>query len=179
MSTRYYIAKANKSVSKFILDTLIEQVIEENENYLNDLLVEKLGFTTVLELGDDIVAEKLLDTLDSYIPSDISQQYNLTEEDKIGLMQKEDILTYVRNIHEEMIDFFQTRLNEKSCQPYVCAKLTSWQVSQDVLFQREDEDGHIELPYIVKNSQEYLMLQLMDLYNNTNWKTEDIILYAW
>jgi len=193
MGYRLYIAKKkykdNAIEKRLILPIAIEKSFDEDEGtyFQNYTFVKKMGFEDILHLYRDPIAEIILKGTDKYISKEIIDIYGadlLHQEDdsadKIGELKKEDILTYILLIHNEMIEYYKEINTDEVKQDRwlktAYSKACTWETSKEFC---KEHNGELQIPYAVQNSREYLLLQLTELYNDTDWEKECLVIYGW
>lgn len=204
LSYRLYICKRKKLCSQDI-DAKLKELIDlfkENPDELTQYdVVKHLGFQEVMPLGSDDDAETIRKQGKSYLSKEQSHLVNIPYEGerdidgkRIVKLTKDMILLYLDAIYESMYKYFQSMLDDLESEvglsvakSYFHQKAKFWErdsklglLSIDFLkpfVERKNKDK-LDMPYEVTISTEYTILQLVNLYNDTDWENEDVILYG-
>lgn len=201
LSYRLYICKRKKLYSQDIdakLKELID-VFKENPDELTQYdVVKHLGFQEVMPLGSDDDAETIRKQGKSYLSKEQSHLVNIPYEgerdidgERIVKLTKEMILLYLDAIYKSMYKYYTDMLKdfEDECGPifaqeYFHRKANLWKqddsLNMDAFksFSKRTYKDKLEIPYNINISTEYTILQIINLYNHTDWENEDVILYG-
>lgn len=201
MGYRLYICKGKK-MSHQEVDKKIEslnELFKENPEELTLFdIVRHLGFENEMCLGGDDDAETIRQQGKSYLSQEqcfaINIPYDDEEDidgDRIVKLTKEMILLYLDAIYKSMYKYFTDMLNDfdGECGPifaqeYFHRKANLWKQNDSLnidafkSFSNRTNKDKLEIPYNISTSTEYTILQIIDLYNQTDWDNEDLILYG-
>lgn len=201
MSYRLYICKGKK-MSNQEIDKKIEilnDMFKENPDDLTSFdIVKHLGFQNEMCLGGDDDAEKIRQQGESYFSQEQCFVINIPYDDeedidgnRIVKLTKEMILLYLDGIYKSMYKYYTDMLKdfEDECGPifaqeYFHRKANLWKQDDSLnidafkSFSKRTNKEKLEIPYNISTSTEYAILQIIDLYNQTDWENEDVILYG-
>lgn len=189
MGYRSYIAKKSKDSDlkkKTMIPMAIERSINDDGDFEPYTFVYNMGFKDVMLLFDDNIASILIEEAKLYIPQYIIDIYGddfllqKYSQNRIVELTKQDILTYILMIHNEMIEYYKNvnsdAVHKEMYLAGAKAKLAKWETSEGFC---QEFGGKLNLPYAAENSREYMLIQLTDIYNNTDWENETIIMYGY
>ena len=112
-------------------------------------------------------------------PDDLLQSSN--EENYIGLLTPELLWEYIQKLHQTQITELKQELQQCQADPdyarefataILCCQITDWDTSLKHL-------NPNQLPFCITNSEIHFLYQVYTLYQKTDFKTTDLILYGW
>lgn len=194
MSYRMYIASHSKQ-SALEKTHIFSQVILPNMQkddayktyFANYKCLEKFGCTDELELNKEPVIQTIFQKCPSYLPKELLRNYpdylpqSSDEENYIGLLTPELLWEYIQKLHQTQITELKQELLQCQADPdyarefataILSCQITDWDTSLKYL-------NPNQLPFCVTNSEIHFLYQVYTLYQNTDFKTTDLILYGW
>lgn len=194
MSYRMYIASHSKQSSlekTQIFSNVILPNMQQEEAYktyfANYECLKQFGCTNKLELNKEPVIRTILQKCPSYLPEELVRNYpdylpqSSDEENYIGLLTPELLWEYIQELHQTQITELKQELQQCQADPdyarefataILSCQITDWNTSLKYLKPNE-------LPFCITNSEIYFLYQIYSLYQKTDFKTTDLILYGW
>ena len=194
MSYRMYIASHSKQSSlekTHIFSQVILPDMQKDDAYktyfANYKCLEKFGCTDELELNKEPVSQTILKKCPSYLPKELLRNYpdylpqSSDEENYIGLLTPELLWEYIQKLHQTQITELKQKLQQCQTDPdyarefataILCCQITDWDTSLKHL-------NPNQLPFCITNSEIHFLYQVYTLYQKTDFKTTDLILYGW
>lgn len=194
MSYRMYIASHSKQSSlekTQIFSQVILPDMQKDDVYktyfANYKCLEKFGCTDELELNKEPVIRTILQKCPSYLPKDLLRNYpdylpqSSDEENYIGLLTPELLWEYIQKLHQTQITELKQKWQQCQADPdyarefataILCCQITDWDTSLKYL-------NPNQLPFCITNSEIHFLYRVYTLYQKTDFKTTDLILYGW
>lgn len=194
MSYRMYIASHSKQSSlekTQIFSQVILPNMQQDEAYktyfANYECLKQFECCDELELNKEPVIRTILQKCPSYLPEELIRNYpdylpqSSDEENYIGLLTPELLWEYIQELHQTQITELKQELQQCQADPdyarefataILSCQITDWDTSLKYLNQNE-------LPFCITNSEIYFLYQIYTLYQKTDFKTTDLILYGW
>lgn len=187
MSYRLYIAKRAK-LNNDEIDSKVKNLIQA-EIAIQDI-VDELGFKDIIQLGSNGNASYIHTYGQSYFNEENCFMLNIPykkDDDIDGMrivrMTKEMVIDLFNRIYDTQYQYYDEKYKEMKNDPelgiltaedYFYTMASSWKRRHKIPYSIEK----LEMPYQVRYSETYLIEQLIYLYNDTDWKTEDVIIYG-
>ena len=194
MSYRMYIASHSKQSSlekTHIFSNVILPNMQQDEAYktcfANYECLKQFACCDELELNKEPVIRTILQKCPSYLPEELVRNYpdylpqSSDEENYIGLLTPELLWEYIQELHQTQITELKQELLQCQADPdyarefataILSCQITDWNTSLKYL--KPDE-----LPFCITNSEIHFLYQVYTLYQKTDFKTTDLILYGW
>lgn len=194
MSYRMYIASHSKQSSlekTHIFSQVILPDMQKDDAYktyfANYKCLEKFGCTDELELNKEPVIQTILQKCPSYLPKELFRNYpdylpqSSDEENYIGLLTPELLWEYIQKLHQTQITELKQKLQQCQADPdyarefataILSCQITDWDTSLKYL-------NPNQLPFCITNSEIHFLYRVYTLYQKTDFKTTDLILYGW
>lgn len=194
MSYRMYIASHSKQSSlekTHIFSQVILPNMQQDEAYktyfANYECLKQFGCCDELELNKEPVIRTILRKCPSYLPEKLVRNYpdylpqSSDEENYIGLLTPELLWEYIQELHQTQITELKQKWQQCQADPdyarefataILCCQITDWDTSLKYL-------NPNQLPFCITNSEIHFLYQVYTLYQNTDFKTTDLILYGW
>lgn len=192
MSRRMYIASRSKLTNKDLIqiEMHIENMMQSadfSDYFLNDEFLKRLTCKVEIELGNDGIAEMILEKCTSYLPKILIEKYpeylpqDSSDEKYIGILTEDRIMEMISKIHQDKLLFLKNQLEESRkdnqyAEYYIQSKLNGeyyrWQISMDYLNKKQ-------VPYCFLDTLEYEVFQLWSLLNKTDFSKTDLIIFGW
>lgn len=194
MSYRMYIASHSKQSSlekTHIFSQVILPNMQQDESYktyfANYECLKQFGCCEELELNKEPVIRTILRKCPSYLPEELLQKYpdylpqSSDKENYIGLLTPELLWEYIQELHQTQITELKQKFQQCHADPdyarelataILSCQITDWDTSLKYL--RPEQ-----LPFCITNSEIYFLYQIYSLYQKTDFKNTDLILYGW
>lgn len=194
MSYRMYIASHSKQSEQergYIFQTVIlPQMLAEEDTqdyFWNFEFLKKFGCEEELCLGQENVIDKIFHKCPSYIPQSVVETFkdylptDASDENFIGILTKDLLWEYIQELHKDYIRLLKRRYQECKTNKdkaadfalrYLAGQLTTYETSLTFLNEKE-------IPFSVRDSFPYFLLQIYELYRKTDFNKTDLIIYGY
>lgn len=187
-----YIA-SNKKLTNKDLDLMekhVNNMMQDDDFYdyfFNSEFLKRVGCKIELQLGNDNIADMLLEKCAPYLPENLIKKYpdylpyDSSDEKYIGILTEDMLMEMIRKIHQDKLSFLENQLEKirednQYAEYYIQSKINGeyfrWQTSRDYLNKNQ-------IPYCVIETLEYKVFQLWNLLNKTDFSKTDLIIFGW
>lgn len=194
MSYRMHIARHTKQTEDE-KNTIFQKVIIPNmqkdddykDYFLNHIFLEKFGCEELLCLYDESEIHQIHKQCENFIPKETTQIFAdylpqiPSDESYIGILTKDLLLDYLKALHQAQINYYirqyeTCQSDPKIAQEYMLNHLRNqritWETSMEFLNDKQ-------IPFAVTNSYLYFLYQIFEIYKNTDFTKDELILYGW